>query len=101
MLTCKSSNDGGEIPKRPPLQDIEAIQERGTLKILTENGAVSFYKYKDKYLGFEYDILDTFARSIGVELEVEMISNPEDFSSYIFNLSGLIKFLNKPAITTF
>ena len=52
MLTCKSSNDGGEQLKRPPLRDIDAIQDRGTLKILTENGAVSFYEYKDKYFGF-------------------------------------------------
>ncbi len=96
MLTCKSSNDGGEIPKRPPLRDIEAIQERGTLKILTENGAVSFYKYKDKYLGFEYDILDTFARSIGVELEVEMISNPEDFVRKLNSYEGDIIACNKP-----
>ena len=96
MLTCKSSNDRGEQLKRPPLRDIDAIQERGTIKILTENGAVSFYEYKDKYLGFEYDILDTFARSIGVELEVEMISNPEDFVKKLNSYEGDLIACNKP-----
>ena len=61
MLTCNSSNDGDVLSKRSQLKDLAAIQKRGVLRILTENGAVSFYEYKDKFLGFEYDILDTFA----------------------------------------
>ena len=96
MLTCKSSNDRGERLKRPPLRDIEAIQERGSLKILTENGAVSFYEYKDKHLGFEYDILDTFARSIGVKLDVEIVSNPEDFVKKLNSFDGDLIACNKP-----
>tara|TARA_B100001287_G_C22660512_1_gene520092 strand:- start:602 stop:1945 length:1344 start_codon:yes stop_codon:yes gene_type:complete len=96
MLTCKSSNNRAGQLKKPPLRDIDAIIERGTLKILTENGAVSFYEYKDKYLGFEYDILDTFARSIGIKLEVEIISNPEVFVQKLNSYEGDIIACNKP-----
>ena len=96
MLTCNSSNDGDVLSKRSQLKDLAAIQKQGVLRILTENGAVSFYEYKDKFLGFEYDILDTFARSIGVELEVIMISDPEDFVKKLNNYEGDIIACNKP-----
>ena len=96
MLTCNTSNDGVDLSKREPLKDLAAILERGTLRVLTENGAVSFYEYKDKFLGFEYDILDTFARSIGVDLEVVMISNPKDFVKKLNTFEGDIIACNKP-----
>lgn len=96
MLTCNTSNDGKDLSKRKPLKDLAAILERGTLRVLTENGAVSFYEYKDKFLGFEYDILDTFARSIGVDLEVVMISNPESFVKKLNTFEGDIIACNKP-----
>ena len=96
MLTCNTSNDGKDLSKRKPLKDLAAILERGTLRVLTENGAVSFYEYKDKFLGFEYDILDTFARSIGVDLEVVMISNPKDFVKKLNTFEGDIIACNKP-----
>lgn len=96
LLTCKSSNDSGDrsVIKKPI--DLDAIIERGTLKVLTENGAVSFYEYKDGYLGFEYDILDTFAKSIGVRLEVEMVANPRDFVKKLNKYEGDIIACNKP-----
>jgi membrane-bound lytic murein transglycosylase F len=96
MLTCNTSNDGVDLSKREPLKDLAAILKRGTLRVLTENGAVSFYEYKDKFLGFEYDILDTFARSIGVDLEVVMISNPKDFVKKLNTFEGDIIACNKP-----
>ena len=96
LLTCKSSNDGGDSSVKKRLIDLDAIVERGTLKVLTENGAVSFYEYKDGYLGFEYDILDTFAKSIGVRLEVEMVANPRDFVEKLNKYEGDIIACNKP-----
>jgi hypothetical protein len=42
MLTCNSSNDGDVLSKRSQLKDLAAIQKQGVLRILTENGAVSF-----------------------------------------------------------
>ena len=96
MLTCKSSNEGGGASVKRQLKDLEAIEKRGTLRVLTENGEVSFYEYKDGYLGFEYDILDTFAKSIGVKLEVQMISNPRDFVKKLDAFEGDIIACNKP-----
>lgn len=96
MLTCKSSADGESVSSKETLKDLDAIIDNGVLRVLTENGAVSFYEYKDKYLGFEYDILDTFARSIGVKLEVKMISDPEDFVKKLNNYEGDIIACNKP-----
>ncbi|MGB1647428.1 MAG: hypothetical protein ACPG9I_09050, partial [Crocinitomicaceae bacterium] len=69
-------------------KDLEAILDRDTLIVLTENGALSYYEYKDKYLGFEYEILDSFARHIGVELQLINVANPADFVSKLNSGEG-------------
>ena len=85
------------IKKNPvPLKDIEAVREKGVLNVLTENGAVSFYEYKDKYLGFEYEILDSFSRHIGVELNVITIADPDDFVKLLNSGKGDLIACNKP-----
>ena len=77
-------------------KDLEAILDRDTLIVLTENGALSYYEYKDKYLGFEYEILDSFARHIGVELRLINVANPADFVNKLNSGEGDVIACNKP-----
>ena len=77
-------------------KDLEAILDRDTLIVLTENGALSYYEYKDKYLGFEYEILDSFARHIGVELQLINVANPAHFVSKLNSGEGDVIACNKP-----
>jgi membrane-bound lytic murein transglycosylase F len=88
-----------EKPAKSPVKeidDLEAILKKDTLTVLTENGAISFYEYKDKYLGFEYEILDSFARHIGVHLKIVEIANPDDYVLYLNERRGDIIACNKP-----
>lgn len=92
---------GSAVKERPikivnKKKDLEAILEKDTLTVLTENGALSFYEYKDKYLGFEYEILDSFARHIGVELKLLDVPNPDDFIVQLNSGKGDIIACNKP-----
>ncbi len=50
--------------------DLSAIKERGTLRAIVENSSTGFFIYKGRPMGFEHDLLDMFAKSIGVELEI-------------------------------
>ena len=96
LFSCGTSVQESPVKEIKKKQDLEAILQKDTLTILTENGAISFYEYKDKYLGFEYEILDSFARHLGVELKLIEIANPADFISYLNSGKGDIIACNKP-----
>ena len=96
LASCGSSVQQAPSKKVKVLSDLEAIIQKDTLTVLTENGAISFYEYKDKYLGFEYEILDSFARHLGVQLKLIEIANPNDFVSYLNSRKGDLIACNKP-----
>ena len=51
------------------------ILNKGKLTVLAENSSTSYFIYKGKKMGYEYEILREFAKSIGVELEVKIVNN--------------------------
>ncbi|HNE51084.1 MAG TPA: transporter substrate-binding domain-containing protein, partial [Chitinophagales bacterium] len=58
--------------------DIEQIKERGTLRVILEYNSISYFIYKGQRLGFEYELMQHFAQSIGVKLEVVLAKPSED-----------------------
>lgn len=68
--------------------DLKEIQKKGKLTVLTENSSLSFFEYRGKRLGFEYEIMDTFCKSMGLKMEVKVISNTEDFQKFLNNGEG-------------
>lgn len=65
--------------------DLPEILQKGKLTILAENSSTSYFIYRGKKMGFEYEILKLFADEIGVELEIKVIKN----------LDSLISMLNR------
>ncbi len=55
--------------------DLDQILKRGKLIVLAENSSTTYFNYREKDMGFEYDILKEFTKEIGVELEVKVIDN--------------------------
>ncbi len=53
--------------------DLEEIKARGKLVALTLNSSTSYFIYRGHAMGFEYELLQRFAKSIGVELEIQLI----------------------------
>ncbi|MFT7345666.1 MAG: membrane-bound lytic murein transglycosylase F, partial [Cryomorphaceae bacterium] len=53
--------------------DLEEIKARGKLVALTLNSSTSYFIYRGHAMGFEYELLQRFAKSIGVELEMQLI----------------------------
>jgi membrane-bound lytic murein transglycosylase F len=56
-------------------KDLPGILNRGKIVMLAENTAASYFIYKGKKMGFEYEILNEFAKEIGVELEVKVVDD--------------------------
>lgn len=49
---------------------LEGIRRSGKLVLITDNNAHSYYLYREKAMGFEYDLAKAFADHLGVDLEV-------------------------------
>ena len=55
---------------QPVRFDLDAILQRGRLIALTDYSSTSYFIYKGEPMGFEYEMLNAYARSIGVKLQV-------------------------------
>ena len=61
LLSCEEEKKKISKPIQP--YDLSDIQKKGELVILTENSSTSYFNYRGKTMGFEYEILKDFAAS--------------------------------------
>lgn len=67
-------NNGDTSPAIEPVQsDLEYVQKKGTLVVGITDYAPMGYHSGEAWIGFDVDLADTFADSIGVTLELEEI----------------------------
>lgn len=69
MCACKSK--GGQENKMLSHVDLPQIQEQGKLVVLTINSSTSYFNYRGEPMGFQYELAQQFAKSLGLELEVK------------------------------
>lgn len=76
--------------------DLEQIKRRGKLTILIQNSSLSFYEQRGKKLGFEYEILQSFARYLKLPLEIKVVKNSSDMFKFLSKGEGDIVSANLP-----
>lgn len=62
---------------------LSRIKRFGTLRIITQHNPPSYYKYRGKPIGFEYELARIFARSLGVRLEVIEAGSWDDMIKHL------------------
>lgn len=67
----KSKADGED--QQPDV--LNEILESGKLHALTDNSATGYFIYKGIPMGYEYELLDLFAKYLEVDLEITVIDN--------------------------
>ena len=55
--------------------DLDSIRRRGSLIMLTENSASTYFLYRNQASGFDYELALAFAKHLGVRLEVKLIDD--------------------------
>lgn len=65
---------------RPQSQSYEQITQTATLRVLITDEPDSQYVFNKQHYGFEYELLATFARSLGVRLELTVVPFGELFT---------------------
>ena len=68
--------------------DLEQIKDSGTLTVLTMYGSTSFFIYRGQDMGFQYDLAEQFAKSLGVKLVVKTAKNVNELVEKLLNNEG-------------
>jgi len=63
--------------------DLTKIKERGVLRVITEYNSISYFIYKDQVVGFDYEIMERFAESIGVRTEYIIAHNHQEMYNFL------------------
>ena len=72
-ITDETSELNQEI--EPISFDLDSIRRRGTLRVIIDNSSTGYFIYKGQPMGFEYDLLDLYARELGVALEFHLTTD--------------------------
>jgi len=76
FLSCENGPFHRERQLPSPVEfDLDSIKARGKLILLTENSASTYFLYRGQTRGFDYELVKDFARSLGVKLEVRLLSD--------------------------
>lgn len=77
LLSCNQPNN--TILLAPEVEiDLEAIKERGYITALVDNNSFSYFVYKGRPIGYEYELLRLFAKELKVDLKIKIISGVEN-----------------------
>lgn len=63
--------------------DLDEIGERGVLRAVTRNSPGTYFMWKGRVLGYEYEMLEKFAGSLGLRLEIIVAAERDDFVEYL------------------
>lgn len=82
FISCSSQteqiSDNNSDSYQDPIDfDLEKIKERGSLIAVVDNSTTSYFIYRGKPMGYEYELLTRLSKSLGVDLEVVLTPNME------------------------
>lgn len=87
-LSCKESPKPVKIIPAVNGLDLPEILKKGKLTVLAENSSASYFIYRGKKMGFEYELLKEFANEIGVDLEIIIIEDLDAANKMLNNGEG-------------
>jgi membrane-bound lytic murein transglycosylase F len=59
-------------------RDLDEIIKRGYLEAIIDNNSISYFIYKGTPMGYEYELLQYFCKSLKIQLKIKVISGIEE-----------------------
>ena len=69
-------------------RDLDQIKTSHKLVLLTENSSTTYFIYKGLPMGYEYEMIDSFAHSMHLELDVVVVKNLDNIFKMLDNCEG-------------
>lgn len=78
LLTDCSPSRPTDFRQEPEVTiDLQQIRERGFLQAIVDNNSISYFIYRGQPMGYEYELLQSLASQLDVELKIKVISGIE------------------------
>lgn len=58
--------------------DLDEIKRRGYIRVAVDNSSTSYYIYRGRRMGYEFELLRKFSRELGVELRISVASDLDE-----------------------
>ena len=90
LMSCQSETSTKDIEEKSLkfTRDLEAIKESGKLKALTIYSGTTYFLYKGRPMGFEYELLERLAKDLEVELEMIIAKDENELIDLLQNGEG-------------
>lgn len=75
MFGCRHKQQSKEVEAA---RDLQQIKDSGELVVLTLYSSTSYFIYRGQEMGFQYELSDQFAKSLGLKLRIEVAKNVEE-----------------------
>ena len=82
------------------LSDLEKAKQRGSLTLLTRNGASTYFIGPDGEMGPEYDLAAAYADYLGLDIEVRAANEFADLGTLLLSKQGELIGANLTRTTT-
>jgi membrane-bound lytic murein transglycosylase F len=63
--------------------DLDELKKRKVIRVITRNAATTYFLHKGEQLGFEYELADYFAKSLGLRMEIVVPPTRGDLIRYL------------------
>ncbi len=96
VISCSNDtnsieNDSGIAEKEVVGVELDSIIKRGKLIAITNNTPTSYFIYKGRPMGYQHDLLARFAKEIGVQLEIKIVSSiPDAMDSLVHKKADIL-----------
>lgn len=90
LLFCceQDAIDKSDIIKINQNRDLEQIKASGTLRALMIYSGTTYYLYKGRPMGYEFELLERFANYLDVNLEIVIVKNIDELFEKLNNGEG-------------
>lgn len=76
--------------------DLPQIKDSGELVVLTLYSSTSYFIYRGQEMGFQYELSDQFAKSLGLKLRIEVANDVEELIQKLMDGEGDMIAYNLP-----
>lgn len=83
LFSCQSGKKAEEVAV-----DLPQILEKKELVVLTVNSSVSYFNYRGEPMGFQYELAQQFAKSLGLTLKVKVVKDEEGLVDSLLSGAG-------------
>jgi membrane-bound lytic murein transglycosylase F len=93
LSSCSQGDKRSKEADKDPIpykisKDLDAIKEDGVLHAITIYSSTSYFLYKGRPMGFEYELLSRLAEDLGLELKITVAKDINDLFDMLNNGDG-------------